>query len=99
MNKKPERITFTYKLGITEVDWPAVKAEVDDKIQKWEKDGYKNPRLCHDEYEIWIEVTKVEDDESYAARIAEAEKKEEFSRARRIEKLKKEAKELGLKVE
>jgi uncharacterized protein YigA (DUF484 family) len=97
--KKLQRITYTKKLGITEVDWPAVKKEMDEKIAAFEKDGYRNPQLFADEYQNWIEMTYTESDEDYAKRIEEQKKKSESDRARRIEKLKKEAKELGLKVE
>jgi hypothetical protein len=98
MKKKLERLVFKYKIGITEVDWSAFRKEVDEKVAVFEKDGYKNPMVFSDEYSIWVEMTKIEDDESYATRVAEEKKKMEMSRARRIEKLKKEAKELGLKV-
>lgn len=96
---KIERKTFIENMGITEVDWPAFKRAVDQRVAELTARGFINPRIYNDEYSIWLEMTKIEDNESYNKRLADSEKSGPIWVAQRIEKLKKEAKELGLKVE
>lgn len=99
MNKKKiERKTFIEQMGIIEVDWPAFKRVVDQRVTDLMAHGFVNPKIHNDEYSIWLEMTKIEDDESYNKRLADSEKSEQIRVAQRIEKLKKEAKELGLEV-
>ena len=102
---KIERKTFVEKMGITEVDWPAfkrvvdqLKRVVDQRVAELTARDFINPRIFSDEYSIWLEMTKIEDDESYNKRLADSEKSEQIRVAQRIEKLKKEAKELGLEI-
>jgi hypothetical protein len=96
--KMLQRIIYTKRIGITEVDWPAFKKEADERILAYEKDGCKDPKIFGDEYSIWIEMTYTESDEDFAKRLAKEKQKSESARIQRIEKLKKEAKELGLEI-
>ncbi len=98
MKNKIERRVHKEKIVILDFNWEDFKREVDKQVASFAQHGYSNPGVCADEYEIWIEMTKEEDDESFNRRKADSEKSEQMRIAQRIEKLRKEAKELGLKI-
>ena len=95
---KIERRLYKEKIAFYSVDWSDFVREGQGRVDYFTKLGFANPVIRHDEYEIWIEMTKIEDNESYNKRLADSEKSEQIRIAQRIEKLKKEAKELGLEV-
>jgi hypothetical protein len=95
---KIERRIYKEKIRILGVDWADFKGDAEMRIKEYAALGFSGPLIKHDEYEIWLEMTKVEDDESYNKRLADSEKSEQIRIAQRIEKLKKEAKELGLEI-
>jgi len=84
------------------MDWEDFKRLAEERIQHSISNGYSNPKIRYnggwDHSEILIFLTKLEDDAVYLKRKSVEEAKLEKAKMLKIEKLKKEAKELGLKV-
>ena len=84
------------------IPWEQFKEYAEDRIKHSISNGYSNPMVRYKGYynEIQFEIflTKLEDEESYNKRKKVAEEKQAKERAAKIEKLKKEAKELGLEI-
>jgi hypothetical protein len=83
-------------------EWDTFKRLAEERIAHSISKGYSNPivrtRGDWDSQEFEIVLTKLEDEAAYNKRKLIAEAKQEKERTTKIEKLKKEAKELGLKV-
>ncbi len=82
--------------------WVEVCDEVNLYIREQSRSGYANPMIetevSYDDVTYVVAVYREETDEEFAIRKSNIERKELETRAKKIEKLKKEAKELGLEV-
>ena len=85
------------------IPWEQFKEYAEDRIKHSISNGYSNPMVRYRSYyseDIQFEIflTKLEDKESYNKRKLIVEEKQAKERAAKIDKLKKEAKELGLEI-
>lgn len=82
------------------MDWEDFKRLAEERIRHSISNGYSNPKIRYegdwDSSKMQIFLTKLEDEETYLKRKAVEEAKLEKAKMLKIEKLKKEAKELGL---
>jgi len=85
------------------VEWETFKRLAEERIKYSISLGYSNPKVRlkgeYDYQEMEIVLTKEESDEAYEKRKKIILNKENAQWIKRLDKLKREAKELGLKVE